>query len=366
MSFVEPKYSIVGIDVGSSAIKIAGIKKNGTQTELEYAAYRAFNTQALPLDELEKQAFLAGEIKFCLQAIPKKKFLGATSIAGSSVIVREAKLPALPSQELEKTLSFEAEPFIPFDVREVTLDYHVIGEVSEEGQNKYESILIAAKKDLIESRLAVLAGSGIAPAIVDVDAFAVSNLLKLVPSSAEETSVVVNIGNTITNMVILEKGTPRLVRDVAVAGNTFSKALQNNLNIDAGATEQAKKETGIILDEGEIQKIVQEGAQQKLEISKVLINVATDLLAEVHKSTDFYLTHGVDRTIHKIYLSGGGALLRNLAPFAKTQMNIPTEVLNPFDYISLPAKSSINIALGPMFSIACGLALRQWEDWIKA
>ncbi|MBI2070001.1 MAG: type IV pilus assembly protein PilM [Elusimicrobia bacterium] len=364
-SLAAPKETIVAIDIGSSGIKMAGIKKGSSPPKLESLTHRAFNLKDIPIEEAARQDFLVREIKTGLGSLGVKNPLAATSISGSSVIVREAKLPSLPADQLEKTLSFEAEPFIPFDIREVTLDYYIIGSVVDEGQNKYETILVAAKKDLIESRLSIFTASGARPVVVDIDAFAVASLLDLIPAAAQETVVVVNVGATITNLAIVEKGVPRVVRDVAIAGGAFTRALDNAFSIGAEEAEKFKKASGIMLDETEKANLQnQEGGPQKLQAADVLAGVASDLFAEINKSTDFYMTHGVDRTISRLYITGGGAMLKNLVPFAASQLKTQVELLNPFDLLGAPG-SGIGLESGPMFAVACGLAMRRWNDWVK-
>lgn len=362
-SLTSPAGSIFAIDIGTSAIKIVSLKKFGATPVIGTIDLLEFNPHEIPVDEEQKRQYLSHILKSRLELLKIKNAFSAVSVSGSSVIVREARLPALPAHELRRTLAFEAEPFVPFDIKEVSLDYHILGEIMDEGQKKYETVLIAAKKDLIESRLAVLTGAGTKPAIVDVDALALVNLFSLLPTAAQETAVLCNIGSTVTNLVVIEKGLPRVVRDVVLAGNAFTRALQNGMNLDPAAAEKAKRETGILSEE-ERAKLESAGDQsQNLQVSQILTNVATDLAGEVTKSTEFFLTHGTERTIQKIYLTGAGALLKNLTAVFSGILKIPVEILNPLSLMTLPSNSWVKAEQGPAFSVACGLALRRWNDW---
>lgn len=361
---MTPKKPIVGVDLGSTSIKLVKIKKSGSGAMIEGVVLHPLNPAALPADENEKREVLIRELKNAAFGLKLKSTLSSLGVAGSSVIVREAKLPALPPAELARTLAFEAEPFIPYDIREVNLDYHVLREVSEEGQQKYEVILVAAKKDLLDSRLSMAVAAGLKPVIVDVNAFALVNLIDYIPSAKEETVAVANIGATITNLAIIEKGSPRVVRDVAVAGNAFTRALQNALNVDEATAEKLKCETGLILSEEQKEKLNAAGETQKVQVSNTLYMVASDLISEIHRSTEFYMAHGQDRTLHRIYLTGGGAILKDLAAFATAQLKVPVEVLNPLQVLQV-SSLSIPTEMGPALSIACGLGLRGWNDWIK-
>ncbi|MBI4369432.1 MAG: type IV pilus assembly protein PilM [Elusimicrobia bacterium] len=361
-----PSKPMVAIDIGTFSLKLISMKLSGPSWVIEAAASREVPAQDLPMEGEERNSFIGREVRALFEATKIKNALVATNISGSSVIVREAKLPALPHEELEKSLSFEAEPFIPFDIKEVSLDYHIISDITEEGQRKYETILVAAKKDLIENRLGVLSIAGLSPAVVDVDAFALSNLMSLKPEILRETIIVCNIGETVTNLAILEKGTPRLVRDVAVAGSAFTRALHNAMGWEIAKVLQAKHEVGIILDEAEKAKLSSSSdGEEKLKISEICCGVASDLFGEISKSVDFYLTHGVERSINRIYLTGGGSLLKNLIPFAGSQMSMPVELFNPFSLLAPPAEAQASFEAGPLFSVACGLGMRVWMDWKK-
>src|SRR5947207_894638 len=103
----------------------------------------------------------------------------AISVSGNSVIVRYVKLPKLTRAELQQTIQFEAEPYIPFAIPEVNMSFHILGDVMEEGQPKMETVLVAAKKELIEQRLEVLTTVGLRPVVVDVDAFTLENAYEL-------------------------------------------------------------------------------------------------------------------------------------------------------------------------------------------
>ncbi|MEK6544665.1 MAG: pilus assembly protein PilM, partial [Elusimicrobiota bacterium] len=209
LSKLSPQLPLVAIDIGMSSFKFVRLKKNKNKTEkpeLETVHLQAHPT-GLAEEEPERSSQLTATCKQALTALKIKNSPIVVSVSGSSVIVREAKLPALAAEELAKSLAFEAEPFIPYDIKEVNLDYSITGKTQEDNQNKYEVILIAAKKDLIENRLSLVAASG-RPIIVDVDAFALANFATLLPDIDKETILIVNIGASISNLIVIERGTP--------------------------------------------------------------------------------------------------------------------------------------------------------------
>lgn len=354
--FTEPKGPFLAIDLGSTAIKIIEPAISGQTTTIKSIRCHFIDAERLPTEPTEKQNFLTQELVSLMATLKLKNPYVTTSISGSSVIVREAKLPCLEIPRLKEILPTEAESFIPYAINEVNLDFHILGESVQEGGKKYDVILVAAKTDTLEERLGILTASGTRPIVVDVDAFALNNLTTLLPGNQEQTVVMANIGATVTNLAIIEAGTPKVVRDVAIAGETFTKTLQTHLHLTRQKAEEAKKRVGLLTESS---------LEEDRNISRELEAIARELLIEIHKSIDFYLAHGQERTVHKIYLTGGGSLLKNLGEFASNELKIPIEIFNPFTILALPLDQKSLMDIGPIFSVACGLALRQWGDWIK-
>ena len=164
----------------------------------------------------------------------------ATSVSGNAVIVRYVKFPKMSPSELEKTIQFEAEPYIPFDIRDVNISTHILGDVTEEGQPKMETVLVAAKKELLQERLDILQGAGFKVGIIDVDSFCIENAYEVNREKEKtETVMLINIGATTSNINILENGTSKVVRDLFVAGDNFTKAIQRSLRIEFQEAESA-------------------------------------------------------------------------------------------------------------------------------
>ena len=157
------------------------------------------------------------------------------------MIVRYVKMAKMSKEELGKSLKFEAEPYIPFNIEDVSLGFHVIGDVVEDGQVQMDTVIVAAKKESVDVRVDILSAAGLQAAILDVDAFALENAFQSTnPISSMENVMFVNIGANFTNMSILEKGVRRVVRDVSIAGGTYTKAIQNQLQCDFKIAEQKK------------------------------------------------------------------------------------------------------------------------------
>lgn len=362
-SFFLGPQDVLAVDLGTYAIKCVWIKQEGGSLQLKTWAYIPYKLKPDATPE-EKKAEAIKELKAFLIQKGVKVQEAATSLSGNSVIVRYVKFPQLTKAELNATLATEAEPFIPFDINEVQLGFHILAQIVEEGQKKMETVLVAAKKDLVMQRLEILQGAGLNPTIIDVDSFALENVYEKVrdPKLEAGATLYLNIGHMVTNLSIIELGVTRVVRDIFISGNTLTKSIMKATQSDYAKAEELKKQHGVIVDPAEKEKALQEGQREALAVSQAVATVAKDLVSEVHRSVDFFLSQGPERSIGRIVLMGGTARLKNLAKHLSLELKVPVNVLDPFSF--LPQSAEIPAELAPAFSVAVGLALRRNKDWV--
>lgn len=363
MSLLVGPKDLVGIDIGSQSVKVAYIKRDKEKLILKTWGYIPLEAKPEATPEEKKAATINALKAFFIQKniqCPN----AATSISGNAVIVRYVKFPLLTKNEFKATLATEAEPFIPFDINEVQLGFHILGELTEEGQKKMETVLVAAKKEAIASRVEILEALKLKPTVIDVDSFALEAVYERTKdaSAGGGATLLLNMGHSVTNLSIIEEGVTRVVRDVLISGSTFTKAIMKALQCDAGKAGKAKKEYGLITDPEEKEKALQAGNRDALGVSQAVAAVMKDLVAELHRSVDFYLSQGPERSIGRIVLSGGSASLKNLAKYLTGELKVPVSILNPFEFLeSVP--EDIPKEIYPAMGVVMGLALRTNKDW---
>jgi type IV pilus assembly protein PilM len=360
LTFIKNKDSFA-LDFGTSSIKFLYLKKNGTRYAIaKWGLVPVGESGAELSPEDRKNIAVARVAEFIAkEKISTKNVI--SSVSGNQVIVRYVHLPKLSREELAKTIQFEAEPYIPFDIREVDISFHVIGEIVEEGQKKMDTILVAAKKELIQSRLDILNDLNLRPIVVDVDAFALQNAFELSGATAEnETVLLVNIGSSVTNMAIIEHGIARVVRDVYISGSSFSKAVQRSLTVDAKTAEDLKTRYAILVTAEEKEKTLAENQKEALQVSSALTPVAKDLLAEIQRSIDFYISQNPERAIHRVFITGGSANLKNLDQFLHQELKLPVEIFNPLKGFS--GGDAVPPEIAVQFAVAAGLGARYEND----
>ncbi|MDD5302209.1 MAG: type IV pilus assembly protein PilM [Elusimicrobia bacterium] len=359
--FLGPK-DVVGIDVGSYAVKVVLFKLEAGAYTLKAWGHLPLGAKADAGPDEKKIAVINLLRAFFIEKGVKVKEV-STALSGNAVIVRYVKFPRLTKLELLSTLATEAEPFIPFDINEVQLGFHILSEIVEDGQKKMETVLVAAKRELVVSRLEILQGAGLTPAIIDVDSFALENVHERIRDAKEGpgATLYLNIGHMVTNLSIVENGVTRVVRDMFISGNTMTKAIMKAFQCDAAKAEELKHSRGVFVDPAEKEKALADGDRDGLGVSQAVGQVARDLVAEVHRSVDFYLSQGPDRSIGRIMLAGGTARLKNLDKHLAQELKVPVSVLSPFSFAK--GGEAVPEALAPAFGVAAGLALRQNRDW---
>ncbi|MFA6434473.1 MAG: type IV pilus assembly protein PilM [Elusimicrobiales bacterium] len=358
---IFPSKEIVGIDIGNSAVKIVCFKEEKKRVSLKDWGHLPLAIKPDTPPE-EKKAIIAKEIKDYLKKKGIQAKYAASSISGNAVIVRYVKLPKLSRKELALTLNVEAEPYIPFDIKDVNLTYCILNDVTEDGQPKMETVLVAAKRDAVQDKIDILGEAGLDPLIIDVDSFALETLYdRILPKTDASAVLILNIGHKVTNLSIVSQGVTRVVRDIFIGGSTLDKAVQKALKTDAAGADAIKRSKGLLVSEEDKEAAIAAFDRDGIAVSKAASGVLKDLYTEVSRSIDFYLSQGMDHSISKILLSGGVANLGNITKFLSNEFKVSVETTNPFSF--LPEQKNVPQEILPSLAVAAGLALRSLKDW---
>jgi type IV pilus assembly protein PilM len=346
--------SIIGLDIGSSSVKAVECTVKNKGVEMV-----RMGVAKLPPEAIVQGAFLnSGAVVSAIQeaianaGIKAKQV--ATAVSGHSVIVKKISLPAMSREELDESIRWEAEQYIPFDINEVNLDFQIVEGSEAEGQ--MDVLLVAAKKDLIDDYTQVIADAGLQPVVIDVAAFAVENAFHAnYDSSPEEVVALVNIGSQVVNINIVSRGAPAFTRDIATGGNAYTEEIQKALSVSWEEAERMK--IG-----GSRHEESQEVVPQEVEDS--IRQVTDTVLGEISRSLDFFAATAAESRISRVMLAGGGSLVNGIDAAFQGKTSLPVERLNPLARI-VPASSldaRLLEDLGPGLAVATGLALRRTDD----
>ena len=350
----------IGLDIGSNSIKLIQLKEQRKRGEVGYAL-QSFGMKALPPEAIVDGALMNATaivqaIQELLGELKVKAKDVVIGVSGHSVIIKKISMPRMSQDELEESIQWEAEQYIPFDVKDVNIDTQIVSAEQEDASGQMDVLLVAAKKDMINDYTTVVSEAGLAPVVVDVDAFAVQNMFSVnydVPD--RETVVLINAGASVVNINIISNGATVFTRDVTIGGNQFTEEIQKQLNVS--------------YEEAEALKIGGNGADADAvvpqDVERVLSSVAEQVAGEIQRSLDFYAGTAADSNFSKVYLSGGTAKIPALFKTIEARTGVPVEILNPFRKIEVDNRKfdpAFIMDVAPMAAVAVGLALRRPGD----
>jgi type IV pilus assembly protein PilM len=347
------KKGLVGLDIGSSAIKAVELKSSGKNGD-----YQLVN---LGLELMSPEAIVDGAIMDAgsvIDAIQRlftsqkiKAMDVATSVSGNAVIVKKISLPQMSPEELSESIHWEAEQYIPFDIQDVAIDYEVVE--GGESAGNMDVLLVAVKKDKISDYTSVIAQAAKTPTIVDVDVFALQNCFEInYGVDPGRVTALLNIGASTMNINIVKDNSSIFNRDIAVGGNHFTDAIQKDLNLSFEQAE-ALKQGGHV-----------EGASAD-SVQPILQAVSENIAMEAQKTFDFFRATASDDQLDSIFLSGGTSKVPGLSELLAERFDASVEVMNPFNAITYNPKDfdpDFIADIGPQAAIAVGLAARKVGD----
>jgi type IV pilus assembly protein PilM len=344
----------VGLDIGSSGVKLVHLKEKKGAYQLLAFGQAPLPPEAIVDGALMNSAAIVQAIQelFAQQKVKAKDV--SIGVRGHSVIIKKISLPRMTQEELDESIQWEAEQYIPFDVKDVNIDTQIL---TPEGDaaGQMDVLLVAAKKDMINDYTSVCAEAGLTATVVDVDAFAVQNAYEAnYEASAGETVVLVNVGAAVSNINVLSHGVTTFTRDITIGGNAFTEEIQKQLNISYDEAEALK-----VGGQGESDAVVPQ------EVERVIQGVAEQLGGEIQRSLDFYASTAADGKIGRAYLSGGTARIPALFKTVEARAGVPVEILNPFKNIEIDNKKfdpGVILAAAPSAAVGVGLALRRPGD----
>ncbi len=343
--------AIVGLDIGSSAVKAVELKPAGKTYRVA-----AFGAEPLPPDSIVDGAIIdstavADAIRRLFDA--NKSFKSkdvCASLSGNAVIVKKITLPVMTESELGESIYWEAEQYIPFDIQDVNLDYQILDPgTGPDSRGSMDVLLVAAKKEKIGDYTSVIAQAGKTPLIVDVDAFALQNAFEVnYGLEAGKVVVLLNAGASAININILQGDQSVFTRDISMGGNAYTEAVQKELDLPFEAAEQLKK--GIPVD----------GATFE-EAQPVLRAISENVLLEIQKTFDFFKATASSEQIDRLMLSGGASRVDGFREMLQERFSAPVEDFDPFRAVTWDAKKIGAEAadLAPTAAVAVGLALRK-------
>jgi type IV pilus assembly protein PilM len=354
LSMLTPKRQLVGLDIGSSGIKLVQLKENRGRYVLQKFGFKPLEPEVIVDGTVMDEGRVVSAIKELFDELNVKVKQVAVSISGHAVIIKKISLPPMPDDELEGQVKLAAEQYIPFDINEVNIDFHVLPPTEgEAGEGEMSVILVAAKKDKINELTELVKGAGLLPMVMDVDAFAIENMHAInYPMAQEETTALVNVGASVMNINIVSKGTSLFTRDIPIGGNRYTESIQRELGLSYEDAEAIKKG-------GRASGSNQTAAQGVIE------TVNAEVASEIARTIDYFKSTVTEGDVQQVLLCGGGAQVAGLVKQLRDRMQVVVAVANPFAEVDTSGSDFDQATLAdlaPMASVGVGLALRSVGD----
>lgn len=351
MAEFNPKQSYLGIDIGTSSLKLVQVgDDNGRPRLMTYGYSEQTNDIVKSESDASRRAVVAG-----LKTIMREARTTTTKVVAAlpsfTVFSSIISLPAMNRKELNSAVRWEAKKFVPLPIDELVLDWKLLKEPAtpgaEEGRapKNLRVLITAAPRSLRDRFSLIFKEAGLEVVALDTEAFALER--SLIGNDAAPV-MIVDIGAVATDIAVMVDGIPLINRSIDVGGNTITKSIAQSLNIDLDRAEQFKRDFGI-----------SSGQSSVSQIPKTIEFVVSQIINEIRFVLNLYRSQG-SGPIEKVVLSGGSAFLLNLPEYLEKTLSMKTFVGDPWARIVYPLElKPVLQEIGPRFAVAIGLAMRQ-------
>lgn len=347
-SFLSRPAGAVGIDIGTYSTKVVELKYKegrahlaayGEFPSVEYLKSGGHSSGLLRYPDNE----LADLIRTSLKDAGVTSDTAVFSLPASASFVMMITLPSMSRKETEQALPYEARKYIPIPITEVVLDWEIFEKQGEE--KEINALLVAVPRELTEKLSRVAGLAGIKATALEVETF--SEVRSLIDEDPLPT-IIINIGHQSSTVAIADEKTLRYSGHFAHGSLELTRALEGGLGISKERAEAMKRELGF-----------SEKAEER-EIVSVMTPIMEILFLEIERSLSLYNRRS-RRKVQKVILTGAGAQMKGIIDYASTHLQMEVRKGNPFAKISTPPALEPAIReIGPSFSVAVGLALRDF------
>jgi type IV pilus assembly protein PilM len=344
MRLLGRKKTTVGLDIGSGLIKVAVIDHSKREPELVRVTVTPLLADAIVEGEVMDPGIVADAIQLALSEAGVKSKSVVTAVGGRDVIIKKIQIERVKEQQARELMRWEAEQHVPFDMESVELDFQIL---DPDGDGPEMSVLlVAAKRELVESKVRVLTDAGLSPTAVDVEAFALHNAFEVnYPDAMTGVVALVNIGHDVTNINILDDGVPLLTRDLSVGTRRIREDLQ--------------RERGLSTDES--QQLVQ-GYDRSPHLDAVLETRGEEIAVGIERAAAFLAQNSRAGNVRAIYTCGGGSRIPGLNEVLANRLRVAVRQANPLANLKVrdgALESLVTDEIAPLLMLPIGLALRQ-------
>ncbi|MBI5532291.1 MAG: type IV pilus assembly protein PilM [Deltaproteobacteria bacterium] len=353
--------NLVGVDIGSSSIKVCQVKETRKGRSLHKLAFAPLPPQTIVDGHIMNAGVVTETLSRLFADNQIKQRNVAISVSGQSVIIRKITVPMMTPAELDEQIQWEAEQHIPFDIKDVQIDYEVLKRQPERGQ--MDLLLVAAKRDEINDYAQFVREAKLKPIVVDIDAFTVQNLFEVSRGfPTDQTAALLNLGASLSSLNIVTSGVSAFTRDIASGGNVITEEIQRQTGVSFEQAEAYKcGESG---EEGDGGPFRQAGMVPQ-QVHEIIEGVCDTIAAEIQRSLDFFMATSGENEIHRIFVTGGTANLTTLRNAIQRRAKTAVEFFNPVERLTIETRTVPEALLRErhaQLAVSVGLSLRKDKE----
>ncbi len=341
--------NLVGVDIGTSSIKVCQLKDTRKGPRLIKLGFTPLPRQTIVDGHVLNAAAVVEALNRVFAEAKIKDRDIALSISGQAVIIRKITVPMMTPAELDEQIQWEAEQHIPFDIKDVHVDYEVLRRRPEAGQ--MDLLLVAAKREEVADYTEIARQAKLRPVVVDIDAFTVQNVFEFNRGLApEQTFAIINVGASLASINIVSKEASAFTRDIANGGNYIS--------------EQIQKQLGVPFEQAEEFKVMASAGPNQVspQIGSIIDSVCDSIAGEIQRSLDFFHATSGEPEMHRIFLTGGSSNLPQLTNAIARRSRVGVELIPPLERIPIEGKDvnqQLLQARAAQLCVALGLSMRK-------
>jgi len=333
------------LDIGTTAIRAVQLKGPQNQRVLVRYGSLAIDGKVAQSDSTAHRTQLANHVRELVKQAGISTKNVVVGIPSTNMFTTVVDFPKLAPKELEKTIKYQADQDIPTKIDDSKIDFAILGD-SPVDSNKVEVLLASVTKKYAEGRLDMLESLGLNVIAMEPDAFALSRAV--VSPETQEAVMVLDMGASSTDLVVLYGNNPRLVRSIPIGGSTLLKAAQQNLSVDDAQAMQFVYKFGLMQDKLEGQ------------VFKAISPSVDSLVGEIEKSIKFFGQRNKDVPISKIVVTGRASVLPDFPVYLVNKVNVTVEIGNSWLNVSYPKEMYNDLmSISNQYSVAVGLAERK-------
>lgn len=347
---------LIAIDIGSSSVKVIELA-GGSKRRLSSIGLEMLPVGAVVDGQIQNRDAVTKILKDLFVRLKIRPFgrRAAIGLSGSSILIKKVAVALQKQADLAENIYYEAEQHFQTDMSEIYFDFTKLDEPADENLD-VPVLMVGAKRDMVESYLSIVRSLGMRTGVVDCNVFAASNMLEFNYGAFDGLTAIINVGASVTQLIIVHQGQYIYTRDLSVGGDEYSRRIMELLSIDRENAETFK--IGSSLGE----------RNAPPELARLLGEINEQLVHEIQLAIDFFLQSGEappDLGIGTVYLTGGSSRVLGLDAAMAAALQIPVQIVNPFQRIEVnPKKFQMDYILmqGHLYGVAVGLGLRALSD----